>query len=200
MLPTLPTKFSTSTGFDRETANAAMEKMAAGKQKGLETYWPHLMTDVETEETKIQARDGAQLAVRIYRSAKSTSTGLKPAVFSYVNGCFNHNIYGTNNFRMHGGGFVTGSIDSEDLINRQYCSVNDVIIFGLEYRLAPEHKVVPTLMNDAEDGFKWTYQNASKYGADMSGGLIVSGTSAGMFDPLWYSQLVEVIVQVAFLQ
>lgn len=80
---------------------------------------------------------------------------------------------------------MTGSIDSEDLINRQYCSVNDVVIFGLEYRLAPEHKVVPTLMSDAEDGLKWTYQNASMYGADVSQGLIVSGTSVGTRDFLF---------------
>lgn len=85
---------------------------------------------------------------------------------------------------MHGGGFVAGNIDSEDLINRQICSVCDVIIFSIEYRLAPEHPVVPTILNDVEDGLKWTHANASRYGGDTSESIFISGTSSGKFSTL----------------
>jgi acetyl esterase/lipase len=82
---------------------------------------------------------------------------------------------------MHGGGFVGGNIDSEDLINRQICSVCNVLVFSIEYRLAPEYPVVPVILNDVEDGLKWAYTNASKYGGDTSESILVSGTSSGKY-------------------
>ena len=50
---------------------------------------------------------------------------------------------------------MTGDNDTEDLINRQFASECNVIVFGFAYRLAPEHAVVTTIFNDAEDGLKW---------------------------------------------
>jgi acetyl esterase/lipase len=82
---------------------------------------------------------------------------------------------------MHGGGFVGGNIDSEDLINRQICSVCNVLVFSIEYRLAPEYPVVPIILNDVEDGLQWTYANAYKYGGVKGGNIFVSGTSSGKY-------------------
>lgn len=58
-------------------------------------------------------------------------------------------------YRLHGGGFITGSNDTEELINRQLTLEAGLIIFSLDYRLAPEHTVIPTIYNDAEDGLNW---------------------------------------------
>ena len=81
---------------------------------------------------------------------------------------------------MHGGGFVGGDIDSEDLINRQICSVCKILVFSIEYRLAPENPLVPVILNDVEDGLKWTYENAYKYGGAEGANIFVSGTSSGL--------------------
>lgn len=80
---------------------------------------------------------------------------------------------------MHGGGFVAGNLESEDLISSQLCATNDLVIFSLDYRLAPETKVYPTIYSDAEDGFLWTFKNASKYGGNTRDGIYLSGTSSG---------------------
>jgi acetyl esterase/lipase len=74
---------------------------------------------------------------------------------------------------------VAGSVDSDDLINRQYCYQTHAHVFSLGYRLAPEYPLFPTIVNDSEDGLKWTYENAAKYGGDVSRGIFLSGTSSG---------------------
>lgn len=87
--------------------------------------------------------------------------------------------------RLHGGGFISGSIDSEDLINRQLCHAAEVVIISLDYRLAPENKVVPTILNDAEDALKWAFANAVQFGGDVSQGILLSGTSVGRLTRPW---------------
>jgi hypothetical protein len=58
--------------------------------------------------------------------------------------------------RYHGGGWCAGSNDSEELINRKICKALGVVVFSLDYRLAPENPF-PTPFNDAEDGVLWVY-------------------------------------------
>ena len=56
--------------------------------------------------------------------------------------------------RLHGGGWCTGSNDSEELINRKISKTLNVIVFALNYRVAPEDPF-PIPLNDAEDAMKW---------------------------------------------
>ena len=58
-------------------------------------------------------------------------------------------------------------------------TVCDLLIFSIDYRLGPEHDILTTTFQDAEDGMKWVYKNAPNYGGDVEKGLCVSGTSAG---------------------
>ena len=81
--------------------------------------------------------------------------------------------------RLHGGAYISGDIDSEDLINRQLCHSCQTLVFSIEYRLALKYKLLEHQFLDAEDGLKWCHDNASKYGGDVGNGIIVSGTSAG---------------------
>ncbi|RDL40549.1 uncharacterized protein BP5553_00528 [Venustampulla echinocandica] len=54
----------------------------------------------------------------------------------------------------------------------------NVIVFSLGYRLAPENPF-PIPFDDANDGLKWAYANASKYGGDVKKGFVCGGTSFG---------------------
>jgi acetyl esterase len=40
---------------------------------------------------------------------------------------------------IHGGGFVTGSLDSHDSTCRYFCARAGIPVFSIDYRLAPEH-------------------------------------------------------------
>lgn len=55
---------------------------------------------------------------------------------------------------LHGGAFIVGNNDSEDLINRQLAVAAGVLVFFLDYSMAPED-VVDVIFKDADDGLKW---------------------------------------------
>ncbi|NNM00243.1 MAG: alpha/beta hydrolase, partial [Gammaproteobacteria bacterium] len=48
---------------------------------------------------------------------------------------------------MHGGGFVLGSIEFDDLMAAQFAKDTGTAIVSVEYRLAPEHPF-PAAVND----------------------------------------------------
>ncbi|GES65818.1 hypothetical protein ATEIFO6365_0012021000 [Aspergillus terreus] len=132
--------------FSREDINKQMDKMKEAKDKSLAEYWPHLGQKVRTEDFDIPMRDGEKVLIRVYTPNESPiESGKRPVVYS-----------------LHGGGFVTGNVDSEDLINRQLCHETHSLIFSLNYRLAPENPIFPTGVNDTEDGLKWVHENASR--------------------------------------
>ncbi|KUL81626.1 hypothetical protein ZTR_10602 [Talaromyces verruculosus] len=151
--------------FSREDINKQMDKMKEAKDKSMVEYWPHLRDEVNAKDLNISMRDGEKVLIRVYTPKRSSiEPGKQPVVYS-----------------LHGGGFVSGNLDSEDLINRQLCHETHSLIFSLDYRLAPEHPLFPTVVSDTEDGLKWVYENASKYGGDTSRGVFLSGTSSGGF-------------------
>ncbi|KAL2004938.1 hypothetical protein VTN00DRAFT_2788 [Thermoascus crustaceus] len=77
----------------------------------------------------------------------------------------------------HGGGFVAGSIDSDDRVCRLIAEKTPCIVISVEYRLAPEHKV-PAQLQDAMAVANWALKNASSLGGDPSK-FFTLGTSAG---------------------
>jgi acetyl esterase/lipase len=54
----------------------------------------------------------------------------------------------------HGGGYVCGSLDSEDFLCRALVERVRSVVVSVEYRLAPECKA-PAQMEDAVRGFEW---------------------------------------------
>lgn len=54
----------------------------------------------------------------------------------------------------HGGGWVTGDINSDDLLCRVIAEHAPSIIVNVDYRLAPEHKA-PTQLQDTLTVYKW---------------------------------------------
>lgn len=145
-----------------DIVRAGMNKMSAGKEKALNTQWQHLVEKITVENVMVSMRDGHKAEIRIIKSTNTKAGETLPVYLS-----------------CHGGAFIAGNNETEELINRQLAFECNVVVFSLDYRLAPEHDVTTTIYNDAEDGLKWTYEHASEYGGDTKKGLIVGGTSVG---------------------
>jgi len=95
--------------------------------------------------------------VRIYRPASSAPRPL--ALFA------------------HGGGWVTGSLDSHDRLCRILANALSSVMVAVDYALAPED-VYPAALDDVEAAWHWARENARELGADGER-FIVAGDSSG---------------------
>lgn len=102
---------------------------------------------------------GRTIPVRVYVPEMDTSTP-QPALVFY-----------------HGGGWVTGSIESHDPVCRFLCNAAACVVISVEYRLAPEHKF-PAAVWDAYDAAQWIAVHADEFAVDPAR-IAVGGDSAG---------------------
>lgn len=77
----------------------------------------------------------------------------------------------------HGGGWVTGTIDTYDASARALSKASGAIVVSVEYRKAPEHKF-PAAHEDAYAAYQWVLRHADEFGGDPSM-VAVAGESAG---------------------
>ncbi|KAG5965760.1 hypothetical protein E4U57_001616 [Claviceps arundinis] len=115
---------------------------------------------VRMQDHSIATRDGSVIEARSYRPVSAVDKDRLP-VFLY----------------LHGGGFLTGSLDTDDATCSQICTRASVVVLHVNYRHTPEH-VYPTAWDDAEDGFAWLHQNIGLLGGHPDK-VIVGGVSAG---------------------
>lgn len=78
----------------------------------------------------------------------------------------------------HGGGFVTGNLDSESLICDLISKNNNAVMVNIDYRLAPQHKH-PAALEDSVKVFKWAYAHADELGGDTSKFFTMGGSAGG---------------------
>jgi acetyl esterase/lipase len=78
---------------------------------------------------------------------------------------------------FHGGGFIFGTLDSENAVCAQTAIKTGVIVLNVNYRHTPQH-VFPTAWLDAEDALAWLHKNIDTVGGHPSK-VIVGGISAG---------------------
>lgn len=78
---------------------------------------------------------------------------------------------------FHGGGWVTGNLDTHDAFCRQIAHQSRALILSVAYRLAPTFPY-PIPLEDCYDATLWAAQNALSLGADAQQ-LVVMGDSAG---------------------
>jgi acetyl esterase len=78
---------------------------------------------------------------------------------------------------FHGGGFVSGNLDSHDEFCRRITNAADVAVVAVDYRLAPEH-TFPAAVEDSYSAKEWVAANGGEYGLDTDN-LAVTGDSAG---------------------
>ncbi|KAH9872946.1 hypothetical protein J1614_005341 [Plenodomus biglobosus] len=153
---TLPaTKFDTSADpiVLRATVNKEREERGA---EAMKLFAPH----VHVKDYKIPTRDGSSIEARTYRSVKKDDSEKLP-VYLY----------------FHGGGFIFGSITSEDPLCAQTAINTGAVVLNVNYRHTPEH-VFPTAHLDSHDAFVWLHKNIDAIGGDASR-VVVGGISAG---------------------
>ncbi len=78
---------------------------------------------------------------------------------------------------LHGGGWVTGSLNSHDTVCRFLAVTAQLRVLAVAYRLAPEHRF-PAAVIDAVDGLRFARARAASLGADP-GAIALGGDSAG---------------------
>lgn len=78
---------------------------------------------------------------------------------------------------FHGGGFVTGSLDSHDPICRLFADEARCVVLAVDYRMGPEHRF-PAAPDDALAAFRHVATHTGPLGLDPAR-LAVAGDSAG---------------------
>lgn len=115
--------------------------------------------DVLTTDFHTTTADGHKLLLRWY-TKKDLTLNKSPAV-----------VY------FHGGGMITGSLESHETVLQSYVSKTSVAFLAVDYRLAPEvHH--PTPVEDCYAGLVWLHNQAKELGIDASR-IAVMGDSAG---------------------
>lgn len=78
---------------------------------------------------------------------------------------------------FHGGGWILGDLDSQDMIARGLAVAADARVLSVDYRLAPEHRF-PAAADDALGAVRWARRHAGALGVDARR-IAVAGDSAG---------------------
>jgi len=137
--------------FDEVTA-----EILPSLRAGLGTVEVPLSDAVERTDHVVPGK--VEVPVRVHRPAGSD--GARPCVYS-----------------IHGGGYVIGSYDMDDLLFDELCPKLGVVGVSVEYRLAPETPY-PGPLEDCYQGLRWTHEHADELGIDPSC-IGVTGVSAG---------------------
>lgn len=78
---------------------------------------------------------------------------------------------------FHGGGWLSGSIESHDPMARLLANYGQVIVVSSNYRMAPEHHF-PAAQDDGEAAYRYVRDHAAEIGGDASR-VAIGGDSAG---------------------
>jgi acetyl esterase/lipase len=135
-------------------ARAASKRMMAA----MKMQWP-VIPGVKAEDRIIPGHAGSpDVTVRIYRPEKQS--GPLPSLLW-----------------IHGGGYMFGEIDQEDLTAKQFSLAGNCIVVSVEYRLAPEHPY-PAPLEDCYAALKWLAAHNRDLRVDASR-IAIGGASAG---------------------
>ncbi|KAJ5320230.1 Alpha/Beta hydrolase protein [Penicillium antarcticum] len=115
--------------------------------------------NLDIEEFHIPARDGHPICIRSYKTSDQKDLPLL--------------IY------LHGGGFVTGSLETDHGSCRVLAANLPLLVLNVEYRLAPENKF-PVGFEDCFDVVRWAAkEGSSHFPINLRKGFLLGGTSAG---------------------
>jgi acetyl esterase len=78
---------------------------------------------------------------------------------------------------MHGGGYVVGDLDTQDMIARALCAWGQTVVVSVDYRLAPEHPF-PAGPEDCYAALQWIAANGASIDGDPAR-IALAGDSAG---------------------
>ncbi|KAH7113944.1 Alpha/Beta hydrolase protein [Dactylonectria estremocensis] len=119
-----------------------------------------LSPSIRMTDYYIETRDGARIEARAYRPASVYETARLPV---YIH--------------LHGGGYLFGTLSSEDAICTRIACGSKVTVVNVNYRHTPE-ATYPMAWDDAEDAFFWVHDHIHELLGD--GHLVlIGGISAG---------------------
>jgi acetyl esterase len=78
----------------------------------------------------------------------------------------------------HGGGWVTGSLDSHDRLCRILANRLPAVVVAVDYRCAPED-AYPAALDDFESAWHWARAHAAELGADGTRYAVAGDSSGG---------------------
>jgi acetyl esterase/lipase len=120
---------------------------------------PRLPGGVTVEEVRVPGSAGApQVRVRLYRPDNLQRPA--PALLW-----------------MHGGGYVMGKPEVDELSSAQYAQELGLLVASVDYRLAPEHPF-PAPLEDCYAALRWLHAQAGALGIDPAR-IAIGGASAG---------------------
>lgn len=134
-------------------SNAEREHRAAEEMK-------LLAPKVHMQTFDIPTRDGQSIQARSYRPV-SAEANKKLPVYMY----------------LHGGGFIFGTLSSEDAICTRIAINAEVVVFNVNYRHTPEFPY-PTAWDDTADAFDFLHDHIGDFGGDPDK-VVIGGISAG---------------------
>ena len=79
---------------------------------------------------------------------------------------------------LHGGGHVTGTVDSYDGLTRRLANRVPACVVSVDYRRAPEHRC-PAAVDDAQAAYHWVREHLSELAPSSTQRVAVAGDSAG---------------------
>lgn len=127
---------------------------ARDRQQRLAAHGPTVVGEVSSRDEMIVGDDN-EVPVRVY-------TPRDPAGPAFV--------------AFHGGGWVSGSVSTWDVIWRAFAARLAATVVSVDYRLAPEHRF-PAALDDAWLAARTVVDEADRFGA--GDGVVVGGDSAG---------------------
>lgn len=137
----------------RSLFNKQREATTAEEFKSLE---PH----IRMQDYSVPTRDGSSIEVRSYRPASVDSAKILP-------------VY----MHLHGGGFLFGTLATEDAICARIAINAQVVVLSVNFRHTPENGY-PTAWNDTGDAFEWLHDHIGELGGDPER-VILGGISSG---------------------
>jgi len=78
----------------------------------------------------------------------------------------------------HGGGFILGDLESEDILCRMVAEHSKMAVVSIDYRLSPEMKA-PAHVDDCWKVYKWAHENAASFGASSKKTYTMGGSAGG---------------------
>lgn len=131
----------------------------ARSNRALQVQTVQLSDNVERKDYTVPGPEGApDVVVRVHRP--KNQSGPLPAVYW-----------------IHGGGYVIGTYEMEDLRFDKWCQELNCVGVAVEYRLSPETSY-PGPLEDCYAALKWTYEQAETLGIDPAH-IGIGGASAG---------------------
>ncbi|ETS84327.1 hypothetical protein PFICI_02352 [Pestalotiopsis fici W106-1] len=137
----------------RKIFNAQREATVAEEFKSVKTQ-------VRIQDYSIPTRDGSSIGARCYWPINAEPGKSLP-------------VY----MHLLGGGFIFGSLATEDAICARIAINTQIIVLSIEARHTPEHSY-PTAWNDTNDAFDWLHDHIEELGGNAHQ-VIIGGQSSG---------------------